>query len=67
MLALILSVYGLVFYAYSMLGETAKINAIISPSIAIVFPLAALFLDGMAIMSIRKDDRLVNSFGRLRG
>jgi len=64
-LALILLLYGFIFYSYVMLGEAMGDNMIVFPEIAVAFPLVGLFLVGMSILRIRKDERLV-SFSGLR-
>ena len=65
-LVLILLMYGLTFYAYAMLSEAMNENMIIFPEIAMAFPLISLLLDGMAILGIKKDERIVSSLGRIR-
>ena len=66
-IGLIILIYGLYLYLYiDFVSKSPNMIASIISSIAIVFPLLALILTIMAILKIRKDEKLVKSLDRLR-
>jgi hypothetical protein len=58
---------GLTFLFFFVLNSIKKdMNAIIYYQVAVIFPLIAAILSYLAIRAIRKDEKLVKSYDRLR-
>ena len=62
-MVLLLGLFGLFFYLTYLFGTS---GANIAFKIPIIFPLAAIVLDFLAIRAIRKDEALIRSLNRIR-